>query len=523
MPAIPPDRIVLYDLGITRSVFFCCCRVTIFCWVIILSECCCTRCFFQLKLQLYLSVMIGPQLPTKLKRNRDDEKQEPPLKRKKLTETKENESESKENKLMHPRNIYRYNKPNYYKLSLKYKFFAQVLKQNNKTGDYYINYNDPKSNVMLTKVLLKNDFNLEFEHPINHLCPPITQRLNYILWIQDLLQCINKNNNKYHGFDIGVGASCIFPLLGIKIGEEQNQLWSFIASDIDEESIQFANKNIEINNLNTKIKVIHQTNSEQIFKGIISKPKQTENTKNDILFDFTVCNPPFFEHLEQTGLNNARNNNATYSELVYEDGGEVGFIKLMIDEIIELKLYNKIRWFTTMLGKKSSIKLIENMINKTDMNVFIVTNEFFQGKQMRWGLAWTYVNEIKNKYNVLYNKKEIQTKLLEKNEFLFDLMVGNDVDYNKCVRDKIEILFQKYGIKYDEKLCENDNGWIEVDNIKHNGFGFSMKWIIRPDNNQMVSNKNKVKLVIVMSLRYHKGDKQLFDGFVKWFEQQCST
>ena len=256
--------------------------------------------------------MIGPQLPTHLKRKReqkqndddddDDEEQQPAPKRFKLNDQM--------NKLIHPRNIYRYNKPNFHQLSLKYDVFKEAVKQNSKTGDYYINYNDSKSNVLLTKVLLKDDFGLEFQHPINHLCPPITQRLNYILWIQDLLQCItiNSNKKKYHGFDIGIGASAIFPLLGIKIGEKQNELWSFIASDINSESIKYAKHNVEINNLNDKIKIIHQTNNKQIFKGIFD-----ENNNKEILIDFTVCNPPFFEHLQETGLNKKRSNNATKS------------------------------------------------------------------------------------------------------------------------------------------------------------------------------------------------------------------
>ena len=110
---------------------------------------------------------------------------QPPLKRVRLNDEiiKQECDEKQDHKLMHLRNIYQYNKPEFYQLSSKSDFFKGVLKENNESGDYYINSNHLKSNVMLTKALLKHDFNSEFQHPRNHLCRPITQRLNYILWI----------------------------------------------------------------------------------------------------------------------------------------------------------------------------------------------------------------------------------------------------------------------------------------------------------------------------------------------------
>ena len=289
-----------------------------------------------------------------------------------------------------------------------------------------------------------------------------------------------------------------------------------------------AKKNVETNNINDKIKIIHQTNSKNIFKGIIDG----DNNDND-KFDFTVCNPPFFEHLEETGLNKSRSNNATKHELVYEDGGEVGFIKLMIDEIKELRLYNKCNWFTTMLGKKSSIKAIKSILHKQQIvndDTFIVTTNFYQGKQVRWGLAWTYDINIKNKYNFMYglskDKNNKNNNHKKKNEeILFDLIIRNDaIDYNQCLMNKLENLFKKYGIKYNKSLGsmynESKNAWIEMDDIKNNGFTFSMKWIIKPCKTN-ITNNDKLCLSIIITFRHHNGDKQLFDGFVSWFHKSA--
>lgn len=451
--------------------------------------------------------MIGPQLPNKLKRARisDENDMEPPLKRAKVNESNESKEE---NELMHPRNIYRDGKPNYYELSQKYSFFADVLQQNSKTGDYFIDFKDPMSNVMLTKVLLKNDFDLDFEHPLDRLCPAITQRLNYLLWIQDLIQCIKPKRDKFHGFDIGVGASCIFPLLGIKIGEQQNEKWTFIASDIDQKSVQFSNKNVIKNKMEQKIKIIHQKNRMHIFRGIIS-----ENTdENDILFDFTVCNPPFFEHLEECGHNKARSNNATSSELVFAGGGEIGFIQLMIEEIDDLRLHQRINWFSSILGKKSSIKILKAMLNKK--GALVVTTEFFQGRQVRWGLAWSYNEDIKREYDALFGSSYSM-----KNEFLFTLMTPcNASDYNECLLQKIRSLFKRYGINYDEESMDRESKkqWIRIDDEESNGFVFSLKWIINAND-----CKKENELSVLVSFKWHKGDKQLFDGFIKWFHSKC--
>jgi 23S rRNA A1618 N6-methylase RlmF len=103
-------------------------------------------------------------------------------------------------------------------------------------------------NVALTRALLQQDFNLELPSmPSGYLCPPVPNRLNYVCWIQELLQdgfkadddihdtpttstCLFMNEDgihsrqktdthydppprHYRGIDIGTGASCIYPLL----------------------------------------------------------------------------------------------------------------------------------------------------------------------------------------------------------------------------------------------------------------------------------------------------------------------
>lgn len=70
------------------------------------------------------------------------------------------------------------------------------------------------------------------------------------------------------------------------------------------------------------------------------------------------------------------------------DGGEIAFVSQMIEE--SLKHRDKVRWYTSMLGKLSSVSiLVENLIEMKNHN-YAVT-EFVQGnKTKRWAIAWSW-------------------------------------------------------------------------------------------------------------------------------------
>ena len=56
----------------------------------------------------------------------------------------------------------------------------------------------------MTKTLLKHDFNLNVAIPPNKLVPALSLRLNYVLWIEDLLQHSKVTDmTKVTGIDIG--------------------------------------------------------------------------------------------------------------------------------------------------------------------------------------------------------------------------------------------------------------------------------------------------------------------------------
>lgn len=82
----------------------------------------------------------------------------------------------------------------------------------------------------------------------------------------------------------GVGASCIYPLLGCAM----NPNWTFLGTEIDERSGEFAVKNIKANHMEERIKIRLNPNPEKIL--LID-----DNTK----YAFCMCNPPFYGSQEE--------------------------------------------------------------------------------------------------------------------------------------------------------------------------------------------------------------------------------
>ena len=76
------------------------------------------------------------------------------------------------------------------------------------------------------------------------LIPTVPLRLNYILWIEDL---INKKCD-VTGIDIGTGATCVYPLLAAKKNN-----WKFLATEADEMSFTWAKHNVDRNSLQKEI------------------------------------------------------------------------------------------------------------------------------------------------------------------------------------------------------------------------------------------------------------------------------
>lgn len=293
---------------------------------------------------------------------------------------------------LHPRNKNREN----YDLALLSELDAELKKyvKPNKYGTDSINFANPKTVKLLNKALLKSNYKIDFwEFPDENLCPPIPGRADYLHYIADLLAENNDGKipegEKIKCLDIGTGASCIYPIIGI--GEYN---WNFIATDIDEKALQSCQNIVDKNSLlKDKIELRFQKNLNHIFTGII-------NEKDKI--DVSICNPPFHESKEAalksnqrkvTNLSGKYDKNFNFSgnsnELIYE-GGEIQFIENMIRES---SIYSKnIMWFSTLVSKQSNLHKIDQYLNKAKAAEIRII-EMGTGNKSSRVVAWTFLTK----------------------------------------------------------------------------------------------------------------------------------
>lgn len=71
-------------------------------------------------------------------------------------------------------------------------------------------------------------------------------------------------------------------------------------------------------------------------------------------------------------------------------GGEVAFVSRMIDESLILR--ERIQWYTSMVGKLSSVGEVVERLKTVGVENWAVT-EFIQGqKTRRWAVGWSWGN-----------------------------------------------------------------------------------------------------------------------------------
>ncbi len=270
----------------------------------------------------------------------------------------------------------------------------------NKLGEDSVDFANPQAVKLLNKALLHHYYGIQnWDFPNENLCPPIPGRADYIHYAADLLSQSNYGHiprgEKISCLDIGTGASCIYPILGVTEYD-----WNFIASDIDPKSIASAQNIVDANpSLKGKIDCRLQPKAKDTFYGVIDHSEK---------FDISICNPPFHASAEaaQKGterkvrnLSGKEDKNPTLnfsgiSNELFCDGGEYKFIQNMVKE--SRKFANNCLWFTTLVSKQSNIKSIYKMLEKTNATQVQTINMGTGNKSTRI-VAWTYLSKEEHK------------------------------------------------------------------------------------------------------------------------------
>ena len=160
------------------------------------------------------------------------------------------------NKGLHPKNLHK-NGYNLEQLIIKTPNLEEFI-FTNKYGNKTIDFSNPKAVKTLNAALLSTHYNINhWNFPDENLCPPIPGRVDYIHHLADLISLEIKDDIKI--LDIGTGASCIYPLLGISIYN-----WDFVATDIDINSLDFAQDIIDDNSLTVKMELRQQLDENHI-------------------------------------------------------------------------------------------------------------------------------------------------------------------------------------------------------------------------------------------------------------------
>ena len=300
-----------------------------------------------------------------------------------------------EKTVLHPKNDHRFGYN--FDLLITHHPDLKAFVFTNEYNTQTIDFANPKAVKALNKALLMAFYKITYwDVPQNFLCPPVPGRADYIHHLADLLATVK--NPKFDradailGLDIGIGANCIYPILG-------NALygWQFVGTDIDKKALRNCVEIIEKNTtLSGAISLQLQPNARFIFKDIIAP---------DDRFAFSICNPPFHSSQEEAAkstlrkvstLENTRNQKpilnfgGQHAELWCE-GGELKFITQMIYESAKYPV--QVMWFTTLVSKQSNLDHIYKILDKVSA-VAVKTIDMAQGQKTSRIVAWSFLSKI---------------------------------------------------------------------------------------------------------------------------------
>ena len=305
---------------------------------------------------------------------------------------------SEEKNELHPRNLHR--KGYDFELLVKTNPDLAPFIAKNQYDALSLDFANPDAVKALNKALLNQYYGVKhWDIPNQYLCPPIPGRADYIHHMADLLAASNENKlpkgKRIQVLDIGIGANCVYPLLGHALYG-----WKFIGSDYDPVSIRNAQVIAKANKpFDKNIECRLQSTQNHAFQGIINPGDR---------FDFTMCNPPFhssqaeaiegtLKKLKNLGLNTSQKavlNFGGQSNELWCRGGEVQFIKNMIEQSVEFA--QQCFWFSTLVSKSEHLPAIYQSLERVKAAT-VKTIPMSQGQKTSRVVVWTFLSAEQQK------------------------------------------------------------------------------------------------------------------------------
>ncbi|MBC3414316.1 23S rRNA (adenine(1618)-N(6))-methyltransferase RlmF [Pseudomonas sp. SWRI51] len=264
----------------------------------------------------------------------------------------------------------------------------------NPYGNPSIDFANPEAVRVFNRALLKAQYGIaHWDIPADYLCPPIPGRADYIHVLADLLGEDNAGEvprgAQVRALDIGVGANCIYPLLG-----HSDYRWRFVGTDIDAVALASANAIVQANKLDKAISLRLQAQPRHILSGLLQDGER---------FEVTLCNPPFHASREEATRGSQRKwknlgkqdpkrklpvlNFGGQNNELWCEGGEIRFVTQLVNESVQYA--QQVLWFSSLVSKASNLPAIEAALKKVGAKA-LRTLEMGQGQKQSRLVAWSF-------------------------------------------------------------------------------------------------------------------------------------
>ena len=263
-------------------------------------------------------------------------------------------------------------------------------------GSQSIDFSDPQAVRELNRALLASDYGIgHWDIPDGYLCPPVPGRVDYLHGLADLLADdaggVIPRGPAVRVLDIGVGANCIYPLLG-----QAEYGWSFVGSDIDADALQSASANVHANGLEALIELRLQAARGSLFAGVVQPQER---------FHLTLCNPPFHASAKEAAQGSRRKlrnlgsapvshgskapalNFGGQANELWCTGGEASFLRRMVKESVDIG--RQVLWFSSLVAKREHLPDLHKQLARAGA-AEVREVAMAQGSKQSRFVAWSF-------------------------------------------------------------------------------------------------------------------------------------